>query len=686
MKKQKFLFGALTALAMGAAFTACSDDPIDNGTNKVAEVDQTRYLHVTIANPTNTGSRAEAGNFEAGTAQENYVHEVFFVFYDALGTPTGESYSLSFTDNKNNDDGTNNTDKGPIEGEFNPSGDDNNPNANTGNVGKVWTSVIPVSLKQGDNLPSYVMAFINPINSSGLVTKTLAQLDEEQRDRSRCTDNHFPMSNSVYYANNPISGETNARMVATPVVTSQLATSIEDAKNATAVKIYVERYASKVNLTLPATEGTITDYSAINGGYKLTFVPEYWRPNAIDNQTYVVKRYGLIQNDVENYQPTYAELLTNFDNLTWWNDAPNFRSYWAATPSYYENVYPSVSDDVTDQPDGTYSLHYFSYNEISTSKINNVDTPQPSIEDVDGGFSGAFYARETTTYSGAWKKSEGERNYNPLATIPSAVIVGRYVVTKNDGSKLPNNSTFFLYGKTGNNWNLYETETEVKTAMAKQQNVVLKNVGTAEKPNYQPVRIGTVGTDKPTNVDESTFKVEHPSKDVRTAANVKVAGRLVALQLPTENVPTGLVWYNPTPAEGQSNYEAITATNVNNVNEALLTAGYATRYGDGLCYFNIPIEHLGIRASVSATNTGDYVTGAKNTNGTYNFNNCPAGSFGLVRNHVYNINVQSISGLATALYDENQPIVPPVDEVSYYISAELNVLNWRIVPVQNVIL
>lgn len=695
MKKINFLFGALAALAMGGAVTACSDDDLDKGIdNGVAEVDQTRYLSVTISNPTGSGSRAnEATDFEAGTGLENYVHELFFVFYDALGNPTGEHYQLSFTDNVNNTDGTNNTETGKVDGEFNPGGNDT-PGTPNQSVGKVWTSVIPVTLKQGDNLPSYVMAFVNPINSSGLITKTLAQLDETERNLARCTDTHFPMSNSVYYGNNIISGETNARMVATPITTAQLATSKEAAEDAPSVEIYVERYASKVKLTLNNEEGTIVDNEGVNG-YKLTFVPEYWRPNAISENTYVVKRYGVIDGETVNYKPTYSDLLGNFNNLTWWNDAPLFRSYWAASPSYYKNAYPSVSDDVTDatatgRPADGYAVHYFTYKEIEESKLateTGNSILSPSIEFGENGFNEAFYARETTTYSGAWKKGEGEtKNYNPLATIPSIVIVGRYKVTPTDGgAALADESSFYLYGKTNSKYNLYQTEEEVKKAMATRQNVVLMNIaGEGETPNYQPVRIGEVAAGS-AYVAATSFTVKHPSETVRDAANIKVAGRLVALQIPEDNIPTGLFWYNANAAEDENPYQAITTTNVSKVNEALLTAGYATLYGGGRCYFNIPIEHLGIRTNVSGS-TGDYVTNAKNADGTYNFNSCPAGSFGLVRNHVYNINVSKISGLATALRDENQPIVPPVDEVEYHIAAKLKVLNWRIVPTQNVIL
>ena len=118
---------------------------------------------------------------------------------------------------------------------------------------------------------------------------------------------------------------------------------------------------------------------------------------------------------------------------------------------------------------------------------------------------------------------------------------------------------------------------------------------------------------------------------------------------------------------GTDKYVAITADNLNNVNSDLLSAGYARQYGEGLAYFSIPIQHLGF-----------------NQTGTLDYTTARAGSFGLVRNHVYAINVKSISGLATALRDANQPIVPPMDEKTYYINARLNVLNWRLVPTQEV--
>lgn len=628
MKKTNFLFGAVAALAMGGAFTACSDDAMNNGIdNGKVEKDQTRYLNVSICNPTQ-GSRAAASDFQTATAAENYVDQLYFVFYDAQGAVI-DYHQLQFTNNTNTDNGGGGT--------FTPEGDDQS----AGSVGKIWQSTIPVEMTAGQNMPSYVMAFVNPITPADILTSSLSEVENLLRDQVRNEDEHFPMSNSVFYGTNPITGQSQVRMVATPITTAQLYNTPAEATANPAVEIFVERYASKVNLTLEA--GNIKDNTADVNGYTLKFVPEYWRPNAIDKNTYVVKHYGLNNNGVVDFAPTFAELdrrLTGWE----WNDVANSRSYWACSPSYYANAYPKVSDDIEDG--NTYSLHYFSYNEIKDSKIGE-KTTSSSIA-YDNGFSNPFYARETTASSDSW---QNPTDYNPAAVVTSAVIVGRYKLTANgDAAPVADNTTFYLYGKTNDKWNLY-LEDGIVEAMAANQNIVL------DATTHAPIKVSTA------------FKVDHPSKDVRDIKGTVVAGRFVSLQLSDAALAAGYVYYDPTDENAVEGYVVITDANADKVNSDLFTAGYARKYGEGLAYFSIPVQHLGF-----------------NQTGELDYTTARAGSFGLVRNHVYTINIQSITGLATALRDADQPIVPPMDEQTYYISAKLNVLNWRIVPTQNVIL
>ncbi len=649
MKKSNLLFSAVMALAMGSLASCSSDDLVTEvqGQETTVDHDQVRYLNVTIASAGGVGTRAVDGNFETGTDNENEVNSMTFVFYDAAGKTTGEVHRLTAAE--------------IAKGTFTPG---------AGSVNKIWTSTVPVELSQGDNLPAYVMCFINPINDTDLTTAPLDKVEEIKR-QAVVTDGGFPMSNSVYYGENPITGEKYARMIASPIVTGQLYTNQEDAakSDAQGIKIYVERYAARIDLTLAP------DAILPNGdieGCQLKFVPEAWRPNAIDQELYAVKRYGLIEdNGVANYKPGYLALVGRLGD-SWWNEPSDCRSYWGCSPSYFENEYPKVSDDITDVVENNahtdqypYDLHYFNYNQIKGSNNGSTVTLQPSKEwDATSGFNGTFYARETTTAAEAWQDA---KEYNPKATIVSAVIVGKYQVTPTDGEALPLGTTFYLYGKTDKKWNLYLDQANgnirsIKDVMLENQNVVLQKTEVGEV--YTPIRTA------------ENFIVDHPSKGVRDIKGQPVAGRLVALQL--KEVPTEALYYYDTDI---LDYEIITADNLDKVNSNLLAAGYARKYGEGLCYFSIPIEHLGIYKNAPE---GEYGDGYKNADGSYNFENCPAGSFGIVRNHAYNININSISGLATALRDENQPIVPPMDEVSYYISARLNILNWRIVPPQSV--
>lgn len=676
MKRSNLLLGAAMATAL-VLMAGCTKEMTPDVPETV-DRDQVRYVNVTISSPTGVGTRAGADDFLPGSFEENYVNRMVLVFYDRSGKPTGDPYIQVFKNNINDEDGD--------PGKFDPGED--NAAGKPGNVGKIWAASVPVSLKQGDYLPSYVMCFINPVQDAEFTKTSLEDIEVITRQQVITTVNgkdYFPMSNSVYYGDNPITGEKNVRMIATPISSTMLTTTPD--ASAAAVDIYVERYAARITLNLPV--GKVNPNITAVNGYTLTFKPEYWRLNAVDQSIFAVKRLGLLSEgaDEPNYEPSFGDLQKNFgasetstnDSDSWWNDRANYRSYWGCSPSYYKNKYPMVSDDITDVVSNNshinnypFELHYFNYDQITKNTNGNADIKlQPSVQwNETSGFNKVFYARESTTASRAWKNPD---KYNPMATMASAVIVGRYVLTPDGKDPIPEKTTFYLYGKTGTKWNLYFDDTEtaegIKAAMVKQQNVVFKKNGTS----YVPV----------SNV--SYFNVEHPSKDVRTKnGNAVVAGRLVALQLKNEVVENNatldadeqLYFYDTV----NKKYSAIGTDDINTVNSNLLSAGYARKYGKGLCYFSIPIEHLGIYGD-----DGNYKDGVK-AEGKYKFENCPAGSFGIVRNHSYTINVTSIEGLATGLRDEYQPIVPPMEDVTYYINAKVNILNWRIVPAQSVTL
>lgn len=88
--------------------------------------------------------------------------------------------------------------------------------------------------------------------------------------------------------------------------------------------------------------------------------------------------------------------------------------------------------------------------------------------------------------------------------------------------------------------------------------------------------------------------------------------------------------------------------------QALENKGQFMMYTEGKCYFWTPIEHFGTKGET--------------------------GSVGVVRNHVYALNLTKISGMGTPIVDPDQPIIPekPTDDNSY-LAAQVNILAWKMV-------
>lgn len=697
MKKTNFLFGALAALAMGAAFTACSDDDLDKGIdNGVAEVDQTRYLSVAISTPSVAGSRAAddapTGNFDDGSKNESEVDEIIFVFYDGAGNPTatmktitGENLANGWTDNYTD-----------------------------ANVTRFWSSVIPVELTQGQTIPSYVMCYVNPIDKTGIDRMTLAEVEADTRVRIKGAgaNGKFAMSNSVYYGNNPISGANDVRMMATPIVESQLfkdpgeadaAVKATNPEAAGVLQIYVERYAAKIGLNMLPT--AIKPYAVnVKDGdnwvaKNIIFTPHSWRPNAIDMKTFITKAFSTgKQLPLDPTKTaTFQDMTTAFANsgmagegLTGWNDPDNFRSYWACSPSYFANAYPKVSDNITDVTDNggayPYALKYFTYTEFVKGVESTENPAEPGIIwNATNGFnanpgsynaggttdvasSGYFYSRETTASIDNIKNSE----MNSKAVVASAVIVGNY---KLEGEAT--NADFYLYGVLNGRPNYY-TASDIKAAMIENQLVLFTEQGCINPATTADL-----------------FVVEHPKASVRQVTipaenegeedkvvKENVPGRLVTLQL--KAVPEQAVWFN-----NNGHVEAINADNIDEANRLLWkTVSTAQMFHNGLAFFSIPIRHLGYGKNVTAANgpLTDIEGAAAGSANVYNWGNMRRGDFGVVRNHVYTLNVTEIKGLGTGLRSDDQPIVPPMDPESYWIAARLNILSWRVVPAQGVIL
>lgn len=659
MRTNKIFYGAIGLMTLGLA--ACSNDDVLKGYEiETVDADQTRYISVQISAP-NDVTRADG--FQDGTTNESYVRRLDFLFYDAAGNPTSAPQTLT---NLQNDDFT----------DFNEDG----------NVTRLYTSVVPVQLVQGQNLPSQVICIVNGnvANVETLKTVPLADLIDVQRDYFRVNDD-FLMSNSVYYGQNVLTGEANQRLCATPInANMQLFGTEQEAEDAITnqatnpgalVDIYVERLAAKVGLVM--SENAPEAYKLANGEtpetndeITLTFKAEYWAMNATPKNSYLTKRYGVDVDGAINLLPTYEEInnaLSGFGGFTTWNDEPNHRSYWGCSPSYFENKYPYVSDDVKE--DGlAYTLNYYSYNDI-VYQANRTDAGRYGISKQalaaasNGSFStsnsgeyttGYIYTRESTVALSTIRNIESG---NPGAAVASAVIVGKYT------ANVPNApATFYVDRNSNNKGTYYNNAGTVMSVLAERQFIVFTD------------------DEGQTAAEANVFTLAHPSVAVQDIAQINLAGRLVTLQIDktTLSAENKLYYYdaaylpeNAPEGTEPGDYVEVTAENINAVNAQLLSVGYMDMYKNGLAFFSVPIRHLNWD---DAYYTYDATTGVT----TYKWKEMKTGALGVVRNHVYNLTVNKIRGLGSALADENQPIVPPKEDNNQYVAARINILAWKI--------
>ena len=641
--KTKFFYGMAALATLG--LSACSsEEPANNG-NGVSDKDQSLYLKVALKD-VNNGTRAtnNSDNFEDGTDAENTIKALQFKFYDASGT---EIYNTNMTDVT-----LTTPDKDPY-----PS------------VGKLAIATIRVNVEQGENMPAYVVCFANPVvwessegANPGAAISQMNGLRNVTRNNYLGNNGSYAMNNSVFYGKDPISNTEGVKMVGAPIEKGQLFTTEEAAEKATKgsiVDIYIERYAAKVKVSL--AQNAVAP--ATVGGYSLTFVPERVAITADAQNMYAVKRFSTT-NGNEAPIPTLDQVNSMMGTWNGWNDAPLHRSYWSCSPAYYATSFPQVSDDIIDVASAAtegatgagvvvapYALKYYSYNQMAENGV-------AKSKEISAGNTSVLYTLENTMGQDAFKCA------NPKAAAPSVLLVGQTNLSLGE-TALPAGTTFYVY-----NDKIY-FETVPAGAAEGAQTIYEKML--ADQTILASDAQGTAITSE-TNLGASQLEVTHPSLAARNTTGLKLSEEFVTLQV--TNVAANTLYYKPM---GSSTWKALDPNDqdaINYVNRQL--AGkllYANAYTNGKCYYTIPVQHLGL-----AENT----TNSPIVDGVLDWTKVRVGDFGLVRNHVYSININNITGYGSGIYDLDNPIVTPMNSYNYYIRYTLNVLNWRIVPVQNV--
>ena len=147
--------------------------------------------------------------------------------------------------------------------------------------------------------------------------------------------------------------------------------------------------------------------------------------------------------------------------------------------------------------------------------------------------------------------------------------------------------------------------------------------------------------------DGSTFTGLAPA-DIKCVDRLVTDAKAYEVFFQLSDAGAAKTWYKY--ADG--NY---TATTVAALNAELAAVQPALVYKNGMTYYWTDLKHLG-----AADKTGEY---------------------GVVRNHVYKVNITDITGYGTPVYNGTSDFInleKPQDIVTY-VSAQINILSWRVV-------
>ncbi len=584
--KKTFLLSSLCAAAL---LTGCSaDEPIANGGDNTISDGDARYLSVNIVSANGT-TRADAtpgkdGNYEDGSDLENKVTKVRFYFFDAEGNAVNVKASnpggnwFDWIEKSNDDYGY---------GVVDP------------NVERILNAVVVINTKEGDKLPSQMVAIVNPradLDAHG--SYSLEDLRTEVADYATYANggvidgkkvgaNHFPMYNSVYATKD---GDV---IKSTKITPDNYCKSSDEAKE-NAVQIYVERNVAKVRVSLD------NSLNIQNGLIKLQAYDEKNKTasditlpytdatgTTINQQVYLKLSGWDVTADLEH------ATLSKRINADWkdtdlgfvWNHPEFFRSYWA-------------------EPSQTAKCRYGNY-EVINKPYYNLDKEK-----------GFTYCNENTVTATVQTPQNTASYFNKQNT--KIILAG--TLCDQDGNAL---TICEYYGiKFVDDADQTALKTQVLNYLTDNGN------GTVYYKKYKDGSNTIVEKISPADI---TFKYlnNEASED----------SYYVVPELKDKTAK----WF--TTANGASGSEFATA----DLDDLLAASQHAKIWKSGMTYYYADINHFGNK-------------------------------IGVVRNHVYEMNIKSIYGLGTPVWDPSRRIIPETtNEEDTYIAAQINILSWRIV-------
>lgn len=624
MKLNKFLMGILGVLAL----TACSsEENIPNSPDENENRDP-RFISVSIRN-FNPGTRAAGDQqgdlYEEGLTGENAVKNIRFYFFGENGAP----FNITLGNN-------------PVNYYTCTDVEEDNNAPGMPNVEKKLKAIIILNAAEIDFGGLKSMVAVVNYDNAGLTenkSTSLAELREITRDYGiyRSFNNksqdipNMLMTSSVY-------GTEDKYMGCEVLISgSKLKTSEADAVS-DPVDVYVERVLAKVRVTTKWDQSVVTkkmtyggvEYNAVALKDKKT--NEQYETTDGKKIYAVMLGWGLQTYTDDSY--LFKSLgegmdVWNASLADWaWNDAPNRRSYWALNS-------PAAK-------------HINVVHSAATAKIGSVLTStnqdgSTTTISYDGDF---LYTQENAADNTNGLKEKSA--YSPATEVsPRTQAYIRAVLVDENGNEIS------LAEWGGQKY----TENDVVTAMfSSVQNQIFMRKEISRTNDGDKVTINYEYKAIPQSMVH-LVRAEVVGKANKESENSKRYLSYITLKERYEDYFEEGFEHTFVDAE----HKDLTPEQVVDI---LLGMPGAKVWRNGATYFYTDLSHL---------NTADN-TGTK-------------GGYGVVRNHIYEVELNTIFGLGTPVLTpeggdgkDEDPIVPQKPSPdAYFLGARLNILSWRVV-------
>lgn len=395
----------------------------------------------------------------------------------------------------------------------------------------------------------------------------------------------------------------------------------KDAAEANPVTIYVERVVAKLDMAIKsaATGGEITvkEISGDNGKTRYLISTG----ETFDDKEVFAEFLGY--NITATANTSYLVKSIN-DTKEWNNELTDTNLFKTKEELWnYDMFFRSFW---AANPAGvTYS--YGTWNKENTTEVfpEGAENTNPAL-----GNEFKFDGSSNTLYI---PENAGESLDKPANAHPTQVIIGARLVDEE-----------------GNEIEIAEFAGH-KVSVASLKDALLNSMSTT----YWREVAGQEGEDKYKTIDVDDIEFVTAMSLDESLNDWQKSGRYYVYAQLTQTAK-GYTWYNAKPEADGDNADK--ASNAEAVDASLKNLGAAKIWKEGQTYYYFNIRHLSAEENDSET----------------------PGYYGVVRNHIYSAQLNTLAGLGTPVYNPDEIIYPEYpDEEFVYLAAEIKILSWRVV-------